>query len=340
MNVKEMRNTAREKMKGFCRVCPECNGVVCAGEVPGMGGTLTGSSFKSNVTDLAKVKVRLKTIHNATNPDTSFDFFGNKLDMPIIGAAVTGTAFNMGPTITEEEYIDSVVSGTVNAGTMTMIGDSVNPVYYDYALNAVKNVNSKGIAIIKPKDNDVVMEFIKKAEDIGAVAAGMDIDGAGLVTMALHGIPVGPKTPEDLKKIISSTKLPFVLKGIMTKEEALLAVEVGAKAIVVSNHGGRVLDHTQSTAKVLPEIAEAVKGKIMILVDGGIRTGVDVLKMIALGADAVSIGRPVAIGAYGGFAEGVEQVFSDMKNQLYQAMILTGAKDLKSIDKSMISIEW
>ncbi len=126
----------------------------------------------------------------------------------------------------------------------------------------------------------------------------------------------------------------------MTKEEALLAIEAGAKAIVVSNHGGRVLDHTQSTAKVLPEIAEAVKGKIMILVDGGIRSGVDVFKMLALGADAVLIGRPVIFGAYGGRREGVSLTLETMKNQLLQTMILTGAKDLASIDSSMISIEW
>lgn len=74
MNLKEVRDIARVNLKGFCRVCPACNGVACAGEVPGMGGHLTGSSFKSNVDDLSKVKVRLKTIHDATEPDLSFDF--------------------------------------------------------------------------------------------------------------------------------------------------------------------------------------------------------------------------------------------------------------------------
>jgi isopentenyl diphosphate isomerase/L-lactate dehydrogenase-like FMN-dependent dehydrogenase len=339
MNIKEIRNVAREKMKGYCRVCPVCNGVACAGEVPGMGGSLTGSTFKSNVNDLGKVKLRMKTIHNAKNPDLVFDFFGTKLDTPIISAPITGSAFNMGGALTEEEYIDSVINGSLNAGTMAMIGDSADPELYVSGLEALKKVEGKGVAILKPKENKVVIESLKKAEDVKVIAAGMDIDGAGLVTMALKGAPVGPKTVDELKEIISSTKLPFILKGIMTVEEALLAVEVGAKAIVVSNHGGRVLDHAQSTAKVLPEIANAVKGKIMILVDGGIRSGVDVFKMIALGADAVLIGRPVIIGAFGGYAEGVSLVIEDMKSQLLQTMILTGAKDLGSIDNSMISIE-
>ena len=340
MDMREIRATARERMKGYCRVCPVCNGVACAGEVPGMGGTLSGSSFKANVEDLGKVKVRLKTIHDAKNPDISFDFFGTKLDLPLMSAPITGTSFNMGGALLEEMYIDSVVNGSVDAGTIAMIGDSANPKNYELGLEALKKVNGKGVPIIKPKDNKVVMEAVKKAENINAVAVGMDIDGAGLITLALQGAPVGPKTVDELKEIISSTKLPFILKGIMTKEEALLAVEAGAKAIVVSNHGGRVLDSTQSTAKVLPEIAEAVKGKIMVLVDGGVRSGVDVFKMLALGADAVLIGRPIVIGAVGGYKEGVAKVINDMKYQLLQTMILTGAKDLASIDKSMISIEW
>lgn len=340
MNMKEIRNLARDNMKGFCRVCPVCNGVACAGEVPGMGGSLTGYTFKSNVNDLAEVKLKLRTIHNAKNPDQSFNFFSENLDTPIMSAPITGTEFNMGGALTEEEYIDSVVNGSLSAGTIAMIGDSAVPELYISGLEALSKVKGKGVTILKPKTNDVVIESLKKAEKANVIAVGMDIDGAGLVTMALMGAPVGPKTVEELKEIISSTNLPFILKGVMTKEEALLAVEVGAKAIVVSNHGGRVLDHAQSTAKVLPEIAEAVKGKLMILVDGGIRSGIDVFKMIALGADAVLIGRPVIYGAFGGYKEGVALTIEDMKNQLLQAMILTGAKDLVSIDKSMISIEW
>lgn len=340
MDMKEVRNVARENMKGFCRVCPVCNGVACAGEVPGMGGSVTGSAFKSNVEDLGKVKLRLKTIHDAKNPNLEFDFFGTKLENPIISAPITGSAFNMGGALTEEEYIDSVVNGSLDAGTIAMIGDSADPSLYDLGLETLKKVHGKGVAILKPKKNEVVIASVKKAENLNVIAAGMDIDGAGLITMALKGAAVGPKTIDELKEIINSTNLPFILKGIMTKEEALLAVELGAKAIVVSNHGGRVLDHAQSTAKVLPEIAEAVKGKIMILVDGGIRSGIDVFKMIALGADAVLIGRPVIFGAFGGHREGVSLIIKEMQNQLLQAMILTGAKDLRSIDKSMISIEW
>ena len=221
-----------------------------------------------------------------------------------------------------------------------MIGDSADLTMYEDGLSALKTVNGKGIPIIKPRENKDIIENIKKAESINSIAVGVDIDGAGLVTMALKGQPVGPKTIEELKELVSSTKLPFILKGIMTVEEAKLAVEIGAKAIVVSNHGGRVLDYAESTAKALSEISKAVKGDIMILVDGGIRSGVDVFKMLALGADGVLIGRPIIIGAFGGYKEGVSLILENMKKELYQAMILTGCKDLSFIDSSKISIEW
>lgn len=340
MELKEIRSIAREKMKGYCRVCPVCNGVACAGEVPGMGGSLTGSSFKANVEDLSKVNLRLKTIHDAKNPDLDFEFFGIKLDFPIISAPVTGSVFNMGGALTEREYIDSVVNGSISSGTIAMIGDSADLTMYEDGLSVLKIVNGKGIPIIKPRENKDIIENIKKAESINSIAVGVDIDGAGLVTMALKGQPVGPKTVEELKELVSSTKLPFILKGIMTVEEAKLAVEIGAKAIVVSNHGGRVLDYAESTAKALSEISKVVKGDIMILVDGGIRSGVDVFKMLALGADGVLIGRPIIIGAFGGYKEGVSLILENMKKELYQAMILTGCKDLSSIDNSKISTEW
>lgn len=164
----------------------------------------------------------------------------------------------------------------------------------------------------------------------------MDIDGAGLITMALKGAPVSPKNIQELYKIVSSTKLPFILKGVMTVEDTIAAIEAGVSAIVVSNHGGRVLDHAESSCNALRKIAQVAKGRITILVDGGIRTGVDVFKMLALGADGVLIGRPVIIGAFGGEKEGVKLVLEKMKNELYQTMILTGAKELGAIDDTMI----
>lgn len=336
MNLNEIKQRAREKMKGYCRVCRVCNGVACAGEVPGMGGVGTGSSFTENVNALANVKLNLRTLHDAKDPDISTSILGIKLSMPILAAPITGSEYNMGGAVPEAEYVRMVMTGSQNAGTIGMSGDGGNPVFYDSGLEAIKGVNGHGIPIIKPRENHIVLEMAKRAEEAGAPAVGMDIDGAGLVTMALMGQPVGPKNLQELKEIISGTELPFILKGIMTLDEAKLALEAGASAIVVSNHGGRILDGTPGVAEVLPKIARELKGKITILADGGVRSGVDVLKYIALGADAVLVGRPVIIGAFGGGAEGVQLVLETMAKELKQAMILTGCNNIGEISDRVL----
>jgi isopentenyl diphosphate isomerase/L-lactate dehydrogenase-like FMN-dependent dehydrogenase len=122
----------------------------------------------------------------------------------------------------------------------------------------------------------------------------------------------------------------------MTPDEAELAVQAGADAIVVSNHGGRVLDHTPATATVLPAIAERVKGRITVLVDGGIRSGGDILKLLALGAEAVMIGRPFSIAAVGGLQTGVENFIEQLQGELKQAMVLTGTRSAAAVDRGIL----
>ena len=336
MNLQEIKNTAREKMKGYCRVCKVCNGVSCAGEVPGMGGIGTGSSFTSNIEALAKVKLNLRTLHNAKDPDITANVLGMKLSMPILSAPITGSDYNMGGAIPEAEYISMVISGSKNAGTIGMCGDGGNPLFYDSGLEAIKEEKGHGIPIIKPRENSRVIDMADRARQVGVPAVGMDIDGAGLVTMTLMGQPVRPKNRQELKEIISSVDLPFILKGIMTVDEAKIAEEAGASAIVVSNHGGRILDSTPGVAEVLSAIAQEMKGKITIFADGGVRSGVDVLKYLALGADAVLVGRPIIVGAFGGGAQGVQLVLETMAKELKQAMILTGRENIADINSSVI----
>lgn len=333
---KEMRKAAKQKLEGYCKVCPVCNGKVCSGEVPGMGGLGTGEASKVNHEALAEFKLNMRTIHNAKNPDTTVTLFGQKFDSPIQAAPMTGTPYNMGGQITEEEFITNIIKGSLEAGTIGWSGDGADPTMYDSGLKAVKEANGMGIPIIKPRDQEAIKERLKRAEAAGALAVGIDIDGAGLVTMALKGQPVGPKTKEELQEVIQMTELPFILKGIMTPEEAELAVEIGAKAIVVSNHGGRVLDHTPGVADVLPEIAEVVKGKITIFADGAVRTGSDVLKLIALGADAVLVGRPLVVGAFGAGTAGVAGIITKMNDELKHTMLLTGCATIKDIDEKVL----
>ena len=125
----------------------------------------------------------------------------------------------------------------------------------------------------------------------------------------------------------------------MTAADARIAVEAGAAGIVLSNHGGRALDHTPGTAAVLPEIAAAVRGEIRIFFDGGVRTGEDVLKVLALGAEAVLVGRPVAVAAIGGGAAGVRLLLEQMAAELKAAMLLTGCAGLAQIGSDVVRKE-
>lgn len=331
-----MLKNARENLNGSCKVCKVCNGVVCSGQVPGMGGKGSGSAFLENNKSLEKVKINMRVIHNVTNPDTSIELFGKKMDAPIFAAPVTGTTLNMGGKISERDYIKPVVEGCINAGIYAMVGDTAVDSFLIENLEVLKEHSGKGIVFIKPWENDDIIRKIKLAEEAGAFAVGVDVDACGLVTLSMHGKTVQPKNVEMIKELKNSTKLPFILKGIMTVEDALMAVEAGVDAIVVSNHGGRVLDCTPGTADILPEIAEAVKGKVTILADGGIRTGVDVLKMIGLGADAVLIGRPFVTASFGGATDGVETYVNKLKGELSSTMILTGCQTIEDIDSKVI----
>src|SRR5665648_400950 len=306
MNMKTVRQTAREKLKGFCRVCPECNGKACAGEVPGMGGAGTGASFKSNVEALASFRLNLRTMHGAKHPDTSYRLFNHELLTPILAAPIMGNNFNMGGALDETQWAQAIIQGCLASGSLGCTGDAPDPTMYSAAVNVVAEAEGRAIPFIKPRELVEVFQYLRRAEEAGALAVGMDIDAAGLVSMA-----VGPKTKEEMKAIISNTSLPFIIKGIMTVDEAKIALEVGAGAIVVSNHGGRVLDHMPGT-------------------------GEDVLKMLALGADAVLIGRPLITAAYGGGAEGVALAIRRMTNELKQAMILTGCATLNDINLDIL----
>jgi (S)-2-hydroxy-acid oxidase len=132
--------------------------------------------------------------------------------------------------------------------------------------------------------------------------------------------------------------MKIILKGVMTEEDAELAVEHGADAIVVSNHGGRQLDSSPSTLEALPSISSAVKGKIPILFDGGVRHGSDVFKAVALGADLVLVGRPVLWGMSYDGQKGVELVANILEREFARTMALSGAPDIQTINLSFLGV--
>lgn len=334
--MEEIRKVAKERMKGFCRVCPVCDGRACAGEVPGMGGLGTASSFKANLSALASVRLNMRLVHDVKTPSTKTELFGIPMDLPLMAAPIGGVSFNMGGKVTEEEYIGAIVSGCKEKGLIGCTGDGVPEFIHASGYAAISEAGGHGVPFIKPWEEAEFFEKLEKAESTGCKVFGVDIDAAGLVTLAKMGRPVTPFTIADLKTILSKTSMQFILKGVMTVDDALAARDAGAHGIVVSNHGGRVLEGTPGSAEVLPEIAKAVGNDLTVLADGGIRSGGDILKMLALGAKGVMVGRPFSIAAVGGLQDGVEALIDQYKGQLTSAMVLTGTADVTSVSPDIL----
>jgi 4-hydroxymandelate oxidase len=334
----EVLKAARERLYPRCRVCPECDGQACAGEVPGMGGIGTGTSFKNNIAALNRVQLRLRTLHDVSKPDLGTTLFGRKLDVPFLCTSLAGTTYNMGGKMSEEDFIEAVLGGAARLGTVGFVADGTEDPLETYKIRlAAIGKAGGGIAVVKPRDQAELVRRMKLVEDAGALAVAVDVDAAGRAARAAKlGQVIEPKSPKQLRELVKATRLPFIVKGVMTPEEALIARDAGAAAIVVSNHGGRVLDHTPGTAEVLPAIADKVKGKVVILADGGIRHGADVLKMLALGADAVLLGRPVIRGAHGGGVEGVQVVLEKIRLELAESMILTGTRSVRAVGREAL----
>jgi isopentenyl diphosphate isomerase/L-lactate dehydrogenase-like FMN-dependent dehydrogenase len=337
ISMETINLSAREKLKKFCYVCKNCDGKDCPSGVPGMGGIGSGSSFRSNIEALKKFKISTRVIHNVTNPDTATTFFGQKLSFPVMAAPITGMVTNMGGAMDELEFNRAVVKGCLDAGTIAFVGDGATPDKYKIGIQALAEHDGMGVPVFKPRsDNREIIERIKAAEKARAISVGIDIDALVFKTMAMKNQSVGPKGINALKELIAATEIPFILKGIMNPHDAVLAVEAGAHAIIVSNHGGRVLDEMAGSMDVLEDIIREVKGRIRILIDGGFRTGVDVLKALALGADAVLIGRPVAIAAIGMGARGVTFYLNHLHHEFEQAMILTGCQNISEISRDLV----
>lgn len=341
MNMKEVREKARTAMKGFCRVCPVCNGKLCAGEVPGMGGCGSGAGFMNSVRALEAVRLRMRLIHEIAAPRTECEVLGLKLSLPVMPAPIGGVSYNMCAERTDEQYTLDLARACVAAGTMACLGDGPLDSIFEASVAALQAVNGKAIIFVKPWGNTEMCARIDRVADAGASVVGSDIDAAGLITLQRFGRGVAPKSTATLAEVVEHAHrrgLKFVVKGIMTVEDAVLAVSAGADGIVVSNHGGRVLDHTPGTAEVLPDIAAAIKGRTAILVDGGVRSGVDVLKMLALGADLVLVGRPFTWALLGGGEEGASLYLNTLRDELTQTLTLTGCPDVSAAGRALLAL--
>ena len=297
----------------FCWVCRECNGLNCASSVPGMGGVDRMLTFQENIKVLQNIKILPQYISEFKKTFKSNDDLAQrgldqiKMDLnilnvptraPVLTAPITGSITNMGASISEWDYAYESGSAAKMLGLIPTFGDGASPDKYWTGLRAIEKLGV-GFPVFKPReDTNELRKRIKSAEKCGAKAWGMDVDAVWFKTMRHRNQKTNRKTLSEIVELKKSSALPFFLKGIMRIEDAELACRAGASAIIVSNHGGRILDSMPATATVLATISGFVRKEfphVEVLVDGGIRSGADIFKMLALGAKAVLIGRPVVI---------------------------------------------
>ena len=263
--------------------------------------------------------------------NTETEFFGETFSMPVMTPAFSHLGNYNGRELTGlEEY--SLAAKNLNI--LNFCGMMENDMF-----KKIADTGAKTVRIVKPyDDNGKVRDQMQFAESVGAFGIGMDIDhifGENGVDVCV-GEKMAVQTSDMLRSYVESTKLPFVVKGVLSVRDALTCAEVGAKAIIVSHHHGR-MPYAVPPMMVLPEIKKALEGKnVEIIVDCGIESGADVYKALALGATAVGIGRPLMTAIKNGHEEGMCEYLIKVRQQLAKAMSYTGCTNLGKMDPSVI----
>lgn len=291
-------------------------------------GAETGSSSRINRQYIDSLTIEIRAIDSVA-ASTEMKLFGESFTTPVMPAALSGLgALCPNPMV-------EVAKGAKASGTAMWVGIGEGE-----ELRNIIDTGAKTIKIIKPyRDTDLILAKIAEAEKYGAFAVGMDtifVFGGKSKDSLIRPDLMGPKTLSEIQSFIKATTLPFILKGILSEHDAHKALEAGAAAIVVSHHGGNLLDYAVPPLKILPRIARVVDGKIPIFVDSGIIRGTDAFKALALGANGVLVGRSVMAGLAVEGAEGVKRIITGTNEELRRVMNLTGCNNLERISSELI----
>ena len=339
MTYTDVLENARACLGDTCKACPICNGVACRNRIPGPGAKGVGDTAIRNYNKWADIRLNMDTICEGGAPDTTCQLFGRTFRYPFFAGPVGAVNLHYSDAYNDMTYNDVLVRSCAAGGIAAFTGDGTDPNVMTQATQAIAAAGGCGVPTIKPWDMDTIRAKMEQARQSGCFAVAMDIDAAGLPFLKDRNPPAGSKSVEQLGQIARMLDKPFIVKGVMTVKGALKAQQAGAAAVVVSNHGGRVLDQCPATAEVLPEIVAALQGSgTVVLVDGGIRTGTDVFKALALGAKGVLIARPFVTAVYGGGEEGVRLYIQKLGAELADAMQMCGARTLTQITPDMVRI--
>ena len=329
------------------------------------GGANDEITLRANRASYADIALHYPVLRDVSSRDTSVEVLGERIAFPVM---VAPTAFHR---LACAEGECATARAAARAGTIIVLSTLATTVIEDVAAAAA---GPKWFQLYIYKDRGATADLIRRAESAGCRALVLTVDaqvwgrreadvrnnfklpdGLTVANLTEHakdmfpaGIPgsglaayvaqmLDPSLSwRDLAWLREQTKLPILLKGIVRADDAKLAVEHGVDGVIVSNHGGRQLDTAPATITALPRMVEAVAGKIPVLIDGGVRRGTDVVKSIALGAQAVLIGRPILWGLAADGEEGAYRVLEMLRAEFDLAMALCGARTVREIDRNLV----
>lgn len=287
--------------------------------------TLSSDHITRTYIDSLLVEVRHL---DAVKPSTELELYGKKFATPVM----TGALSHLNNTY--PDGMAQMAKGATMAGAVTWSGMGAKE-----ELEAMTATGASVIKIIKPyADRKSVFDKIAHAEKCGALAVGIDIDHAFNRERGydyIDGMEMYPLALSELKEMVKSTSLPFVIKGVLSRQDAAKCLEAGVQGMVISHHNGR-LDCAVPPLMILPEILEETKGKVPLFVDCSLQTGLDVFKALALGATACSVGRPLMNRLKTDGAAGVQAGIEEITRDLAYTMAMTCSKDIRSIDRSVV----
>lgn len=342
--VEEVQNEARRVLSPYCRVCKVCNGVACAGHQTNsleFGGKGNNGGFQVAIQALREIRIELNPIHEDYDPDLRCSFFEYSFDLPVfaspIGKLLVDHPIDSPYFNNNSRYAEALLRGCHRVGGMAWLGDNKQPGYFEGQIKAIHEVNGAAIPTIKPwADISEIQRRIELCKEVGAMAVAMDVDAIGLgyqysgsIDGRKHGVCA--RDVPELRKIIQEAGIPVLIKGILSVEAAQKVRDAGAAGVLISNHGGNVVESSLAPCDVIAGVRRAVGRDLLIFADGGVRSGEDVFKMLALGADAVGIGRPYAWAVYGGGEDGVASYTAKIMWELKNIMRLADCRDLSEI---------
>lgn len=339
MKYSELAAAARGNIGPYCKACPVCDGRGCRNTVPGPGAKGTGTVAIRNYAAWQDVLVNMDTLHAPFEADTACTVLGRELSLPVMIGPVGDVQRHYGKKYDTVGYNECVLRAAEREGTLAWTGDGLDAQIMADSCDLISKLDGAGVVTVKPWNANTLDAKLAQALAARPAAVAMDIDAAGLPFLRGQNPPAGAKDEGQVAEVVAACHeegIPFVLKGVMTPAAAERAARAGADGIVVSNHGGRVLDGVPATALVLPGIADAVGDDLEVLVDGGVRSGLDVFRALALGAKACLVCRPFVVAAFGDGADGVSALLCQLKGELADAMEMCGAATVADIDASML----